>query len=89
MAKKALSIAGFIVVAILLALTPALSTIYHEAYPAEQAKRAALAVCARTEPGFNRLFAEERARCYARLLPAPPNEPAVVPRLEQVAEAAR
>jgi hypothetical protein len=81
-------IAGLIVAAILLALAPAAGTIYCEAYPAETAKRSALAVCARNEPGFNRLFAGERARCYTRLLQAPPGDAPLVPRREQVAQAA-
>jgi hypothetical protein len=68
MTAKALSIAGFIIVANLLALFPAASTIYREAYPAEAVKRAALAVCAHDDPGFSPLFANERARCYARTL---------------------
>jgi len=68
MTAKALSIAGIIIVANLLALFPAVSTIYREAYPADAVKRAALAVCAHDDPGFNPLFANERAHCYARTL---------------------
>jgi hypothetical protein len=81
MTVKALLIAGVIIVANLLALFPAVSTIYREAYPAEAVKRAALAVCAHDDPGFNPLFASERAYCYARTLQpesdgwlAPPSE---------------
>jgi hypothetical protein len=82
---KGLSIAGFVVAAILLALAPSLTMIYREAYPAELAKREALAACARGEPGFNRLLAEERARCYAGLPQAPPEVAPIVPRQEQIA----
>jgi hypothetical protein len=83
---KGLSIAGFIVAAILLALAPAASTIYREAYPDEAEKRAALAACAQDDPGFNRLFAGERARCYARVLQRPPSPTAPVPRSVELAD---
>jgi hypothetical protein len=86
---KSWSIAGLVLAAILLALAPAAGMIYCEAYPAETVKRSALAICARDEPSFNRLFAGERARCYARLLQAPAEDAPLVPRREQVAQAAR
>jgi hypothetical protein len=67
-----------------LALAPAISTICREAFPAEPAKRAALAACAQEDPGFHRLIAGDRARCYARQLQAPaPPDP--VPRSEEIA----
>jgi len=83
---RALSVAGFLVAAALLALLPAVSTIYREAYPAEAARRAALAACAQADPGFDRLIARQRASCYARQLPAPATREAV-PRSEELAEA--
>jgi len=86
---KGLSIAAFLIAAILLALAPAASTIYRDAYPVEAAKRAALAACGRDDPGFSRLLAGERARCYARLLQPAPEDSPVVPRREQVAERVR
>jgi hypothetical protein len=85
--RKTLSIAGFVVAAVLSALAPALATIYREAYPAEPAKREALSACARLDPGFNRLFAGERALCYQRLMP-PREEPVLLPRRLEVAAAA-
>jgi len=85
---KALSIPAFLIAAIALALVPAVSTIYGEAYPAEAAKRAALAVCAQSDPGFDRFYAGQRAQCYARQLSAPRVAPAV-PRREQLVEAGR
>jgi len=69
-----------------LALTPAISTIYREAFPAEPVKRAALAACAQADPGFHRLIAGDRARCYARQLQLPP-PPDPVPRSEEIAGA--
>jgi hypothetical protein len=86
---KALSIAGFAVAAILVAMAPALTAIYREAYPAEAGKREALAACAVADPGFNRLFAKARARCYSRLLPAPQEPPPLVPREQLVAVTGR
>ena len=49
---KALSIGGFAIVAVGLALAPAVSTIYREAFPTEATRRAALAACARLDPDF-------------------------------------
>jgi hypothetical protein len=69
---------------VVLALTPAVSTIYREAFPTDPTKRAALATCARADPGFHRLIAGDRAQCYARQAPAPPL-PDPVPRSEEIA----
>jgi hypothetical protein len=85
---KTLVALGLMVAAILLALAPAVSTIYSEAYPAEPVKRSALAACARDEPDFNRLFADERARCYQRFRQSAPPETPLVPRRLQLAAAA-
>jgi hypothetical protein len=89
MRMKGLFIAGLVAAAIMLALAPALTTIYREAYPADALRREALATCAHDERGFNRLFAGERARCYARILRAPPADAPPVPRRVQVAQGAR
>jgi hypothetical protein len=37
---------------------------YHDAYPSDPAKRAALDRCARTIPTFSRFEAADRDRCY-------------------------
>ena len=84
---KGLSIAGFMLAATVLAVTPALTTIYREAYPAEAARRAALAGCGQLDPGFNRLIASERAQCYAHFLQAAPDKPPMVPRHRQIVAA--
>jgi hypothetical protein len=84
---KALIALGLVAAAIMLALAPAISTIYSEAYPAERVKRSALAACARDEPDFNRLFADERARCYQRFRQVAPPETPLVPRRLQLAGA--
>ena len=81
---KGLSIATVLFAAIALALTPTISTIYREAFPAEPTKRAALATCAQADPGFRRLIAEQRAQCYARQLQAPA-PPAPVPHRHDIA----
>jgi len=81
---KGLSIAAALLVSVALALAPTISTVYREAFPAEPTKRAALAACAQADPGFNRLIAGERAKCYARQLQAPPPlDP--VPRRDDIA----
>lgn len=81
---KGLSIAASLLAAVVLALTPTVSTIYREAFPAEPTKRAALAACAQANPGFRRLIADQRAKCYARQYQTtPPVDP--VPRREQLA----
>jgi hypothetical protein len=85
---KALSIAAFLVGAVLLALAPAASTIYREAYPVEPVKRAALAACAGADQGFDRLIAGQRAQCYARQLQAP-ETPEMVPRSVEIAQSER
>ena len=81
---KGLAIAASLLGSVVLALTPAISTIYREAFPAEPDKRAALAACAQEDPGFHRLIAGERARCYARQLQAPA-APVPVPRSHEIA----
>jgi hypothetical protein len=83
---KAVAFPAFLLAASVLALAPAISAVYGEAYPAEAAKRAALAVCARSDPGFDRFYAGQRAQCYARQLSPPPIAPAV-PRRQQLVEA--
>jgi len=84
---KSLWVGLFLLASVALALVPAASAVYREAYPSEPAKRAALAACARSDPGFDRLFAADRAKCYARQLqsPAPPG---AVPRSLDVVEIA-
>jgi hypothetical protein len=81
---KGLAIAASLLGSVALALAPAISTICREAFPGEPGKRAALAACAQADPGFHRLIAGDRARCYARHLQAPP-PPDPVPRSEEIA----
>ena len=69
---KFLAIAAIMAAALTLALAPAASMIYAEAYPTDGTKRAALDACAGADPLFNRLSAAERAYCYARFLQPPP-----------------
>jgi hypothetical protein len=83
---KGLSIAAVLFASVALALAPTVSTVYREAFPAEPAKRAALAACAQVDPGFHRLIAGERAKCYARQLQGP-TPPAPVPRRGDIAAA--
>ena len=83
---KLLTITAIATAALLLALAPVVSTIYGEAYPGDGAKRAALDACALADPGFNRLNAGERARCYARVLQTPPADSPQAPRREEIAE---
>jgi hypothetical protein len=82
---RALSLGGFAIAAVGLALTPAASTIYHDAFPAEAAHRAALGACAQLDPGFNRLIAAERAECYAYFLQSVPEKAPMVPRRREIA----
>jgi hypothetical protein len=82
---KGWSIAALLLVSVALALTPAISTIYRESFPAEPIKRAALAACAQSDARFSRLIADERAKCYARQLPAPPPLE-MVPRSEEIVD---
>jgi len=84
---RAVSIASFLLASLAVALAPAVMTVYREAFPAEAAKRAALAACARADPGFDRLIASDRAQCYARRLPAA-ETPQPVPRRGEIASAA-
>jgi hypothetical protein len=58
------AIAAFLCVAILIALAPAASIIYEEAYPHDPAKKEALRQCYNADPAFNRLIAAARAACY-------------------------
>ena len=81
---KGLWIAAVLLASVTLALTPTVSTICHEAFPAEPTKRAALAACAEADPSFHRLIAEQRAQCYARQLQAP-ELPLPVPRALEIA----
>jgi hypothetical protein len=80
---KGLVIAASMLGSVLLPLTPAISTIYREAFPTEPAKQAALAACAQDDPGFHRLIASERAQCYARQLLAPA-QPDPMPRSREI-----
>jgi len=84
---KEFVIAASLLGSMALALTPAVSTICREAFPAEPVKRAALAACAQTDPGFHRLMAEDRAKCYARQLQAAP-QPDPVPRSLEIVDGA-
>ena len=81
---KGLAIAASLLGSVVLAFTPAISTIYREAFPDEPTKLAALAACAQADPGFHRLIAGERAKCYAHQLQTPP-APVPVPRREEIA----
>jgi|HubBroStandDraft_6_1064221.scaffolds.fasta_scaffold379000_2 hypothetical protein len=82
---KALSISGFAIVAIGVALAPAVSMIYRDAFPVEATHRAALADCARIDPAFNRLIAADRAECYAHSLQMAPQKAPLIPRLREIA----
>ncbi|MBV9863041.1 MAG: hypothetical protein JO267_12950 [Alphaproteobacteria bacterium] len=66
---KALTISALFAGAITIALSPALTTVYGDAYPQDAGKRQALALCAQSNQGFNRLFATERAACYEHFAP--------------------
>ena len=68
-----------------IASTPLAVAAYGAAFPADGARAAALAACARDEAAFNRWFAADRAACYARLLEPLPAPPPPVPRRLQVA----
>ncbi len=84
---KFLAIAAILAAASTLALAPAASMIYAEAYPADGMKRAALDACAAADPLFNRLSAAERAYCYERFLqPPPPADSPLPPRREQIVD---
>jgi len=73
---KGLLISALFAGAVVAAVTPALSTIYADAYPQDPVKRQALDECYQTDHGFNRLLADERAACYQRFVPpAPPALP--------------
>jgi hypothetical protein len=82
---KALSICGFAIVAIGVALAPAASVVYRDAFPVEAAHRDALTACARSDTGFNRLIAADRAECYAHLLQPAPEKAPLVPRRREIA----
>jgi hypothetical protein len=82
---KVLSIGGFAIVAVGLALAPAAGTIHREAFPAEATHRAALAACARLDPAFNRLIAAKRAECYAHFLQPAPEKAPMAPRRREIA----
>ncbi|HEV2185734.1 MAG TPA: hypothetical protein VGR70_00905 [Stellaceae bacterium] len=81
---KVLSIAAILLASITLALMPALSTIYREAFPDERTKGAALSACAEADPSFHRLIAEQRAQCYGQRLEAP-QAPLPAPRTLEIA----
>jgi hypothetical protein len=81
---KVLSIAAILLASVTLALVPGLSSVYREAFPAEPTKRAALSACAEADPGFHRLIAEQRVRCYVQQLQAP-QAPLPVPRALEIA----
>jgi hypothetical protein len=83
---KFLTVTAVVTAALLLALAPVVSAVYGEAYPSDGTQRAALNACAAADPGFNRLNAGARARCYARLLQAPAAPAPLLPRREEIAE---
>ncbi len=76
---KALPLLSFVGAAWLIAVAPVAATVYAEAYPADPARAAALAACARDDPGFDRLHAADRAACYRRRGPAPGDAAAPAP----------
>ncbi|MBV8776881.1 MAG: hypothetical protein JO258_06760 [Alphaproteobacteria bacterium] len=79
---KAFAIPAILAAAFGVAVAPVAVAIYRDAFPADPARRAALAACAQ-DAGFNRLIAADRARCYAQALsPAAPPPP--VPRRLQI-----
>jgi len=84
--QKFLSIAAIAVTGLVLALAPAASTIYREAFPQDSVRRAALAACASSDPGFSRLTAADRAACYARLLHPPQVDSPLQPRHQELAD---
>ncbi len=69
---KGLTISALLAVAVVIAVTPVVSTVYADAYPADPVKSQALALCSAADDGFNRLLATERAACYEQFLPAHP-----------------
>ena len=83
---KALSIAAIVTAAVVLALVPAIVTVYREAYPDDGSRRAALTVCGLADPAFSRLKAKDRARCYAHSLQPPPAGQPRIPRREQIVD---
>jgi hypothetical protein len=82
---KCLSVASLLLASVALALAPAITTIYREAFPSELVKRAALTACAQADSGFDRLIAVERAKCYARQLQTVP-APEPVPRSQEIVD---
>jgi len=84
--QKFLSIGAIAATGLVLALAPAASTIYGEAFPQDNAKRAALAACASADPGFSRLTAADRAACYVRLLHPPQVDSPLPPRRQELAD---
>ncbi len=80
---KGLTIATLLAAAVLIAMFPAIGTVYSAAYPDDPARQHALSICTRDDPGFNRLLAIDRAACYQRLLNLPaskagaPSTPAI------------
>ena len=81
-----LTVTAVVTAALLLALAPVVSAVYGEAYPSDGIQRAALNACVAADPRFNRLNAGARARCYARLLQAPPAPAPLLPRRQEIAE---
>jgi hypothetical protein len=61
---KLAAIGALVFASMLIALAPAVSTLYGEVYPQDSAKKEALRQCYKTDPAFNRLIAVARAACY-------------------------
>ena len=70
---KGLTIAGLLFGGIFVALVPVAHALYGQAYPADRARRQALASCTRADPDFDRLNAVARAACYRQFLDLPPD----------------
>ena len=70
---KGVLISALFLGATVAAVSPLLSTVYGDAYPADPGKRQALDQCYEADHGFNRLLANDRASCYRRFLPAAPS----------------
>jgi hypothetical protein len=61
---KLAAIAALVFASLLIALAPAVGTLYGEVYPRDSAKKEALRQCHKIDPAFNRLIAAARAACY-------------------------
>jgi hypothetical protein len=61
---KLAAIGALVFASPLIALAPAVSTLYGEAYPRDATKKEALYQCRKVDPAFNRLIAAARSACY-------------------------